>query len=34
MVLARLEADAVRMKMPWWRIGVAYGRAVLAATDR
>jgi DNA-binding CsgD family transcriptional regulator len=30
-VLARLEADAVRMKMPWWRIGVAYGRAVLAA---
>jgi ATP/maltotriose-dependent transcriptional regulator MalT len=31
-VLARLEADAVRMKMPWWRIGVAYGRAVLAAT--
>ena len=31
-VVARLEADAVRMKMPWWRIGVAYGRAVLAAT--
>jgi DNA-binding CsgD family transcriptional regulator len=31
-VLARLEADTVRMKMPWWRIGVAYGRAVLAAT--
>ena len=31
-VLARLEADAVRMKMPWWRIGIAYGRAVLAAT--
>ena len=30
-VLRRLEADAVRMKMPWWRIGVAYGRAVLAA---
>ena len=30
-VLGRLEADAVRMKMPWWRIGVAYGRAVLAA---
>ena len=31
-VLRRLEADAVRMKMPWWRIGVAYGHAVLAAT--
>jgi DNA-binding CsgD family transcriptional regulator len=31
-VLAGVEADAVRMKMPWWRIGVAYGRAVLAAT--
>ena len=31
-VLGRLEADAVRMKMPWWRIGVAYGRAVLAAS--
>ena len=31
LVLARLEADATRMKMPWWRIGVAYGRAVLAA---
>ena len=31
-VLRRLEADAVRMKMPWWRIGVAYGRAVLAST--
>jgi DNA-binding CsgD family transcriptional regulator len=31
-VLARVEADAVRMKMPWWRIGVEYGRAVLAAT--
>jgi DNA-binding CsgD family transcriptional regulator len=31
-VLARLEADVVRMKMPWWRIGVAYGRSVLAAT--
>jgi DNA-binding CsgD family transcriptional regulator len=30
-VLGRLEADAVRMKMPWWRIGVAYGRAVVAA---
>jgi ATP/maltotriose-dependent transcriptional regulator MalT len=30
-VLARIESDAVRMKMPWWRIGVAYGRAVLAA---
>jgi DNA-binding CsgD family transcriptional regulator len=30
-VIRRLEADAVRMKMPWWRIGVAYGRAVLAA---
>ena len=30
-ILARLEADAVRMKMPWWRIGVAYGRAVVAA---
>ena len=30
-VLRRLEADTVRMKMPWWRIGVAYGRAVLAA---
>jgi DNA-binding CsgD family transcriptional regulator len=30
-VLDRLEADTVRMKMPWWRIGVAYGRAVLAA---
>ena len=29
-VLDRLEADVVRMKMPWWRIGVAYGRAVLA----
>ena len=29
-VLRRLEEDAVRMKMPWWRIGVAYGRAVLA----
>jgi len=33
-VLRRLEADAVRMKMPWWRIGVAYGRAVLASTTR
>ncbi len=31
-VLARLEADTVRMKTPWWRIGVAYGRARLAAT--
>jgi DNA-binding CsgD family transcriptional regulator len=31
-VVDRLEADPVRMKMPWWRIGVAYGRAVLAAT--
>ena len=30
-VLRRLEEDAVRMKMPWWRIGVAYGRAVLAS---
>jgi DNA-binding CsgD family transcriptional regulator len=30
-VLRRLEADAVRMKMPWWRVGVSYGRAVLAA---
>ena len=30
-VLRRLEADAVRMRMPWWRIGVSYGRAVLAA---
>ena len=30
-VLRRLEANAVRMRMPWWRIGVAYGRAVLAA---
>jgi DNA-binding CsgD family transcriptional regulator len=30
-ILARLEADAVRMKMPWWRIGIAYGRAMLAA---
>jgi DNA-binding CsgD family transcriptional regulator len=29
--VARLEADAIRMKMPWWRIGVAYARAVLAA---
>ena len=27
-VLCRLEADTVRMKMPWWRIGVSYGRAV------
>src|SRR5258706_15164111 len=32
MVLRRLEEDAVRMKMPWWRIGGAYGRAVLAST--
>jgi len=30
-VVARLEADVIRMKMPWWRIGVAYARAVLAA---
>jgi DNA-binding CsgD family transcriptional regulator len=30
-VLSGLEADAVRMRMPWWRIGVAYGRAVVAA---
>jgi DNA-binding CsgD family transcriptional regulator len=30
-VLTGLEADAVRMKMPWWRIGVAYGQAVVAA---
>ena len=30
-LLRRLEADAVRMKMPWWQIGVAYGRAVVAA---
>jgi ATP/maltotriose-dependent transcriptional regulator MalT len=29
-VLRRLEADQVRMRMPWWAIGVAYGRAVLA----
>jgi DNA-binding CsgD family transcriptional regulator len=29
-VLARVEADAVRMKMPWRRIGMAYARAVLA----
>ena len=29
-VLDRLEADNVRMKMPWWRIGVAYGRVLLA----
>ena len=32
-VLTRLEADDVRMKTPWWRIGVSYGRAVLAATS-
>jgi DNA-binding CsgD family transcriptional regulator len=30
-VLGALESDPVRMKMPWWRIGVAYGRAVVAA---
>jgi DNA-binding NarL/FixJ family response regulator len=30
-VLRILESDHVRMKMPWWRIGVAYGWAVLAA---
>jgi DNA-binding CsgD family transcriptional regulator len=30
-VLERVEADAVRMKMPWWRIGTGYARAVLAA---
>jgi DNA-binding CsgD family transcriptional regulator len=29
-VLHGLEADTVRMKMPWWRIGLAYGRARLA----
>lgn len=32
-VVRRLEADTVRMKMPWWRIGVAYAR-VLIAGDR
>ena len=30
-VVARLEADRVRMRMPWWRIGVAYARAIIAA---
>jgi len=30
-VVARLEADRVRMTMPWWRIGVAYARAAIAA---
>src|SRR6185295_17983478 len=30
-VLDALETDSVRMKMPWWRIGIAYGRAVLAS---
>jgi DNA-binding CsgD family transcriptional regulator len=29
-VVRFLEADTVRMKMPWWRIGVAYARLVLA----
>src|SRR5262249_8547410 len=30
-VLGRSEADGVRIKMPWWRIGAAYARAVLLA---
>jgi DNA-binding CsgD family transcriptional regulator len=30
-VIDRLAADAVRMKTPWWRIGVAYAQAVVAA---
>ena len=30
-VVARLESDRVRMTMPWWGIGVAYARAVIAA---
>jgi len=29
-VVRFLEADTVRMKMPWWKIGVAYARLVLA----
>ncbi|HET6900510.1 MAG TPA: LuxR C-terminal-related transcriptional regulator, partial [Vicinamibacteria bacterium] len=29
-----LETDRVRMRMPWWRIGVAHARAVLAAAGR
>ena len=33
-VLGVVAADEVRMKMPWWRIGVAYARAVLAAGGR
>jgi len=30
-ILVRLESDPVRMKMPWWRIGIAYARVVVAA---
>jgi DNA-binding CsgD family transcriptional regulator len=30
-VLARVEADSIRTRMPWWRIGLAYARAVIAA---
>src|SRR5262249_32771890 len=32
-VLRGLESDPVRVRMPWWRIGMAYARAVLLAHD-